>query len=249
LLFTAALGAAEPNLLKNPGFEEAASGADPVPDWATSPDSAGKAVLTEKETHAGLHAVAIPANTAVEQKTAMLEPGAYVARCWVKSESGQRITFLLQDTDRPWAAYNCAEIQATPAQWTRLETFCALDRSGALTLTLGGMSKDFRDYHGTAGEMKTPIIADDFELFRYEPKLPPGQVALAAWDSKNEPPAEFGWPLRDQWSPVDSPAQPFRGTPVVEGREGWSSTRRNQADSSADASSFRHRPCHRPNAL
>ena len=49
-------------------------------------------------------------------------------------------------------------------EWVQLQVFCALDRDGAMSLTVGGMSKEFRLYHGTAGEMSLPIVADDFEL-------------------------------------------------------------------------------------
>ncbi len=39
MLFTNPVSAAEQNLLKNPGFEDAASGADTLPNWATSAES------------------------------------------------------------------------------------------------------------------------------------------------------------------------------------------------------------------
>ena len=90
--------------------------------------------------------------------------------------------------------------------------------TASLTLTLGGMSKEFRLYHGVGGEMGAPIIADDFELIRYEPKPPAGLAPLAVWDAKKELAAVFDWSAKDQWSPVESPAHTFAGTPVIQGR-------------------------------
>ena len=46
------------------------------PNWATRADSVGKAVLTDKEAHAGRHAVAIPAHTSVEQKVGSVHAGS-----------------------------------------------------------------------------------------------------------------------------------------------------------------------------
>jgi hypothetical protein len=208
-------GAGEGNLLKNPGFEETAPAPDSPPNWVTTTDSAGKATLTDKAAHAGRNALAIPAHSSVEQKLDSATAGAYLARCWVKSESVQPVTFLLQDSDRPWAGYALAEIKVPRGRWTQLETFCALDRNGSLTLTLGGMSKEFNLYHGTAAEMGSPIIADDFELIRCEPK---SSAQLAVWDAKKELGALLDWSAKDQWLPVDGPAHVFAGTPVVQGR-------------------------------
>jgi len=218
LLLTSPGAASAQNLLKNPGFEDAASRADTPPGWATCADSVGKAVLTDKGAHTGGHAVAIPANSSVEQKIESASPGAYVARCWVKSEAEQPVTLLLQDPDRPWAAYTCAEIKVPRDQWVQIEAFCALDRNGSLTLTLGGTSKEFRFYHGVSGEMGAPIIADDVELIRYEPKPPAGLAPLAVWDAKKELPPVFDWSAREQWSQVEGPTHNFAGTPVIQGR-------------------------------
>src|ERR1017187_3217267 len=79
------------------------------------------------------------------------------------------------------------------------------------------MSKEFRFYHGVAGEMGAPIIADDFELIRYEPKPPAGPAPLAVWDAKQELPPMFDWSAKDQWSRVESPTHTFAGTPVILG--------------------------------
>ncbi len=168
----------EQNLLKNPGFEEMAKAWTPPPNWITTTDSLGKAKVTDGEAHGGRHAIAIPANAAVEQTIGPVLPGAYLARCWVKSESEQPVTFLLQNPDRPWAAYTCAEIKVPRGKWVQIEAFCPVDRSGPLTLTVGGMSREFRFYHGVAGEMAAPIIADDFELIRYQPN-PSGWAGAA----------------------------------------------------------------------
>jgi hypothetical protein len=218
LLFTGPGAAAEQNLLKNPGFEEAASEAEAPPSWATRADSMGKAVVTDKGAHSGLHGIAIPAHSSVEQKIDSAAPGAYLARCWVKSESEQPVTLLLQDASRPWAVYTCVETKVPRGEWVQIEAFCALDRNGSLTLTLGGMSEEFRFYHGVAGEMGAPIIADDFELIRYEPKPPAGLAPLAVWDAKKELPPMFDWSAKDQWDLVESPTHTFDGTPVLQGR-------------------------------
>jgi len=217
LVLAYAGAAAEQNLLKNPGFEDAAPDTDTLPNWATRPDSMGKATLTDKASHAGRHGVAIPANSSVEQKIDSAAPGGYLARCWVKSESEQPVTLLLQDSDRPWAAYTCVETKVPRDQWVQIEAFCDLDRQGSLTLTLGGMSEEFRPYHGVAGKMGAPIIADDFELIRYEPKPPAGLSPLAVWDAKKELPAMFDWSAKDQWSRVEGPTHTFDGTPVLQG--------------------------------
>jgi hypothetical protein len=170
LLLASFAAVAQQNLLKNPGFEDPVSGGDTIPNWTASADSLGKATLSDQGTHAGQRSVDIPAHSSMEQKIDPAVAGAYVARCWVKSGTAQTVTLLLQDTNRPWAAYNCTEIKVPADQWVQAEAFCALDRSGSLTLTVGGMSKDFRFYHGVSGGMTAPILADDFELIRYEPK-------------------------------------------------------------------------------
>ncbi|MGO8675716.1 MAG: hypothetical protein ACLQVX_07575 [Limisphaerales bacterium] len=215
-LATAPCGAAaEQNLLKNPGFEETAPGIDTPPGWVTTADSAGKAGLTDKETHGGRNAIAIPAQSAVEQKLDSAVAGAYLARCWVKSQSEQPVSFLLQDSDKPWTGYAISEIKVPRDKWVRLESFCVLDQSGSLTLRLGGMSKEFNLYHGTSGEMGSPIVADDFELIRREPG---SSAEPVVWDAKMELGAVFDWSARDQWSRVDSPGTGFAGTPVIQGR-------------------------------
>ena len=131
LLFPTRCAAAEQNLLKNPGFEIVPPGMDNPPNWATRADSVGRAVLTDKDVHAGRYGIAIPAHTSVEQKVESVAAGAYLARCWIKSESEQPVTFLLQDSDRPWAAYTCSEIKVPRDQWVQIEAFCAMDRSSS----------------------------------------------------------------------------------------------------------------------
>ena len=216
-LLTTRSTAAEQNFLKNPGFEETAPGRDNPPSWTTTTDSAGKATVTDKEAHAGRYAIAIPAQTSVEQKVGSLQPGAYLARCWVKSESEQPVTFLLRDPDRPWAAYTCAEIKVPRDQWTQIEACCALDLTGSLTLALGGMSQESRPYYGVGGEMGSSIIADDFELIRYQPKPPAGLGPIAVWDVKKELGATLDWSAKEQWPLVETQAYTFAGTPVIQG--------------------------------
>lgn len=219
LLFSAWLalpgfaGALEANLLNNPGFEEGGPQPEGAASWVTAADSADKARLTEQEPHSGRRAIAIPANTALEQRVESLPPGAYLARCWIKSEAEQYVTFLVRNPERPWAAYTCAEIRVPQGKWTQIETFCPLDQAGPLTVTLGGMSKDFHLYHGTAQNMDAPIVADDFELVRSQ-ATPPGGVAV--WDAPTNQAADFEWPAREGWSRMTAASRPFMGTALIQ---------------------------------
>ena len=219
LLFAfAALPAhAAANLLKNPGFEEAEPGADIPANWVSQSEAAKRVAVTDREAHSGRQCVAIPAHSAVEQRVERLEAGAYLARCWVRSQAEQPVTLLLQEPDRPWAAYTCAEVTVPRDRWVQLEAFCSLDRPGTLILTLGGTSTDFRFYHGTPGEMAAPILADDCELVRYQPDTPP---ALAVWDAK-EPLA------KETWSPVEGQSHTFAGTLVFRARQVAGAVRRD----------------------
>jgi len=210
---TAGVSAAQ-NLIKNAGFEELGSGTDNTANWTTRTDSAGKISLGEGEAHAGRHAIEIPANTSVEQRVDSLPAGAYVAKCWIKSKAAQAVTVLLQDPDRPWAAYSCSETKVAAGQWVQLEAFCNLDLNGSLSLTLGGMSKEFRLYHGTAGEMTSPIVADDFELTHYEPAAHEPLV----WDTQQELGLAFDWSGKDKLAQVENPSHDFTGTAVIEAR-------------------------------
>ena len=218
LLFGFERASAGENLLKNPGFEEVGPEGAIPPNWTTRADSAGKISLTNSAAHAGQYGLSIPANTAAEQTIPSLQPGAYVARCWVKSPAAQPLTFLLQDPARPWAAYTCAETKVAQGQWVQLETFCDLDRAGPLTLTLGGMSKEFRLYHGTAGVMDSAIVADDFELVRFEPTTPE-LAQLKIWDTKLDAGPALDLSAQDPPSRVEDPAHAFVGTPVVQARQ------------------------------
>src|SRR5581483_5683869 len=209
--------AAQENLLKNPGLEEATGDVGRIPGWTTQPDSTGK-VTVGVVAHSGAHGLAVPANTAVEQTVAEVPAGAYLARCWVKSEAEQPVTVLLQDPERPWSAYSCAETKVPGGRWVQLEAFCALDRPGNLSLTVGGMSKEFRLYHGTAGELTSPIAADDFELVHYEPKTRDEPAKVSVWDTKVELSSSSNWSGAGQGSVVENEGQSFEGTPFVQGR-------------------------------
>ncbi len=200
---------AAPNLLQNPGFEEPAGNTGTAPRWSTAVGGSGQPQVTNQGPHGGRQALTIPAYTAVEQKVEAAKTGAYVARAWVKCEAGQSITFLVQDSNQPWVGYTCAEIKVPANQWTQVETFCALDRDGSLTVTLGGVSKDFRDYHGVSATMRTPIIVDDLELFRYEPNAGP----VTVWEAKE---GTSDWSKRSQWSQVQTPANSLAGTAVIQ---------------------------------
>ncbi len=161
---------AAPNLLQNPGFEDPADSAGSPPHWTSAAGRAGKPQMTDQGPHSGRQALSLPAHTAVEQTVASAKAGAYVARAWVRSEVEQTIALLVQDTNQPWVGYACAEIKVPNNQWAQVETFCALDRDGSLTFTLGELSADFRQYHGVSAQTRNSILVDDVELFRYEPK-------------------------------------------------------------------------------
>jgi hypothetical protein len=206
---------AQDNLLQNPGFEERAQDQGAPPHWQSQGQGTGPIRVTDKEAHEGRQCVFIPAHGAIEQRIQNAQPGAYVLRCWVKSQADQPVTILLQDPGRPWAAYTCSEMQAPKDQWTRLEAFCVLDQTGTLSLTLGGMSEEFRLYHGVAGEMNAPILADACELIRYTPPAPP---PLAIWDAREELAAAPDWSAKAGWSQVVGQRHSFRGTPVFQAR-------------------------------
>ncbi len=202
--------------MKNPGFEDAPPNQDTSPIWITVGDGPQAVRITDKEAHGGRQSLALPAQSAVGQKIKNLRAGAYMARCWVKSEAEQRVTFLLEDTDRPWSAYNYAEIKVPKGRWEQIEVYCALNQDGSLTLTLGGMSAEFRAYHGTEQAMKAPILADDFELIRCQPRTP---LQLVVWDVDKNPGGELDWVAKGQWPAAQDQAHAFLGTPVFQSRQ------------------------------
>ena len=204
------------NLLKNPSFEEAGFDRDSPANWVSRSEGAKGGAVADGNPHTGKQCIAIPAYTSVEQRVERLEAGAYIARCWVKSQTEQLVTLMLQEPDRPWAAYTCAEVQVPSNRWIQIEAFCSLDQKGTLIFTLGGTSKDFRFYHGTAGDMRGPILADDCELVRYEPKSPP---LLAVWDATRELGGTIDWLAKGQWSPVEGQSHAFAGTPIFQSRQ------------------------------
>jgi hypothetical protein len=158
------------NLLQNPGFEDPADSSGGSPRWLTVTTSGAKPQVAAQGPHSGRQALSLPAHTAIEQPVGSAKAGAYVARAWVKSEVEQSIALLVQDTNQPWVGYACSEIKVPNNQWVQVETFCALDRDGSLTFTLGELSSDFRLYHGVSAQTRYPILVDDLELFRYEPR-------------------------------------------------------------------------------
>jgi hypothetical protein len=199
---------ADGNLLLNPGFEEG------IASWETRADAPAKASIDSQEAHAGQKSLLIPAHCAVEQGIQNARSGAYLARCWVKSESAQPVSFILQDTNRPWAVYAYADFQLPKGQWTQIEVACALDRDGSLTATLGGLSPEYCIYHGTKESLGSAILADDFELVRCETKTP-SRVEL--WDSKTDLSA-LVWSGKDRCLPVESQSPKFEGSPVFKNR-------------------------------
>jgi hypothetical protein len=160
----------------------------------------------------------------VKQQVKITKPGAYVARGWVKSEAEQRVTCILENPDRPWAVYTYADIPLPQGQWVPIEIACAVDREGSLTLTLGGMSPEFCLYHGTKEEMSSPILVDDLELTRYEPKTPP---RLSVWDTKQDLGGSPDWAAKNNWSAVEGQSHTFAGTPIVQGRHLVGSVRKS----------------------
>ena len=203
---------AAPNLLQNAGFEEPADSTGTPPHWTLLAGRSGKPQITDQGFHGGRQAVAIPAHMAVEQTVASAKAGAYVARAWVKSEVEQTIALLVQDTNQPWVGYACAEIKVPNNQWVQVETFCALDRDGSLTFTLGELSADFRQYHGVSAQTRASILVDDVELFRYEPE--PAPVGSAFWDMKSGP---QDWFQHGQLQ-IKSSSNSFAGTIVIGSR-------------------------------
>jgi len=208
----ALIASAEPNLLQNAGFEEPADNAGSPPQWSTATGSSGKPQLTGQASHGGRQALNIPAHTAVEQKLASAKAGAYVARAWVKSEAEQPVTLLVQDAEQPWVGYTCAEIKVPSKQWVQVEAFCALDRDGSLTFTLGDPSRDFHLYHGVNGQMRSPIVVDDLELFRYTPKFAAASP-VSVWEVKQ---GAVDWAKRSQWSQVEGSNHSVAGDCVVQ---------------------------------
>lgn len=199
------------NLLSNPGFEKASL--DP---WTMCETESAVANVSAKEAHEGKQSLLIPAGSAIKQTVGDVKAGAYLARCWVKSEEEQSVTFFLYDTNRPWAAYTCAEFKVPKAQWTQLEVFCPFDMAGRATLMLGGFSKEFRSYHGTEQELKFPILADEFELVRCEKTI----GAVSVWSAAKAPATFDDWNLKSQWPPATAA---ISQTPVFQCRQlaGW----------------------------
>ncbi|MEO8428890.1 MAG: hypothetical protein ABI651_17480, partial [Verrucomicrobiota bacterium] len=214
---------AQANLLKNPGFEETSGGETPT-GWAITSDSLEKPALSENSAHAGRRCLAIPAHSSIEQHVDHVKSGRYLARCWIKSEAEQRVTMILSDPARPWAAYNCAETLVPKGEWTPVEVFCTLDKEGGLTLTVGGFSQEFHAYHGPESEMRSPILVDDCELLRYEPKT---TGALTIWDSKSGSDGTLNLPVEGQPMGGDNVASEFAQTPVFQARHLWGTLRKS----------------------
>ena len=193
------------NLLRNAGFEEPADNAGNPPHWSTMAGNGGKLQFAEQACHCGQRSLIIPAHTAVEQTTESVKASGYLARAWVRSDSAQTISLLVQDTNQPWAGYACAEIKVPANEWVQIETFCSLEKDGRLTFTLGELSNDFRSYHGVGAQTRAAITVDELELVRCEPSV--GQ--LTAWKVKRGIADWFkhqavDWSKRSKWSPVEN---------------------------------------------
>jgi hypothetical protein len=213
ILLSPGKASGQQNLIQNPGFEESSGGGDILSGWSMTPDSEGKAQSTRKEVHAGNAAIEVPANSSIEQRTKALPVGAYVCRCWAKSPIAQTVTLLIRNPEQPWLAYSCAEIKLPAKEWVKVEGFCAVNAQGPLSIAFGGVSKEFHQYHGTGQDMTAPIMVDDFELMRYEPKND-GRVSV--WEADKASGLEAVLAARDRWSSITTPTHHFSGLPILQ---------------------------------
>lgn len=198
-----------PNLIQNPGFEEGATGASPA-GWSAASDSQKPPRPDETGSHSGRRSLALEPHSSVEQTTGPLRPGAYLARFWAKSSADQTITCVLSDRERPWSGYSLTEAKVPHDQWIRLEAFCSVNQPGRLTLQLGGMSQEFRAYHGPQSEMKASILIDDVELVQWE-SAPDAPVSFWDGDPTGEP---LAMAAPQKTIPISKLAQ-FRAGPLL----------------------------------
>lgn len=181
--------------------------------------TSGKLQFLEEACHCGQRSLIIPAHAAVEQTVPSLKAGAYVARAWVRSETAQTISLLVQDTNQPWAGYTCAEFKVPAGQWMQVETFCSLEKDGSLTVTLGELSGDFRSYHGVDAKTKDSVTVDDVELLRSEAVNGP----LRAWEIKRGFKGWFkrtavDWSNRNKWRQIETSAKASPNVCVIQSR-------------------------------
>ena len=186
--------AAETNLLQNAGFEESADASGGISRWTLPVGVSAKPQLTDQTPHDGKQALILPAHGAVEQNIASAKAGAYVARAWVKSQTDQTLSLLVQDPNQAYLGFTLAEVRVPANQWTKIETFCSLQKDGTLTYTLGELSGDFRNYHGVSAMTRNPIEVDDLELIRFEAKTP---TPVSASKEKVQTDRLIGKPLAD----------------------------------------------------
>jgi hypothetical protein len=206
---------AEQNLLKNPGFEEGPDGGAPT-GWVEWTASGGGGAASTKEAHGGSRSLSLPAHAGMAQEVVSAKAGAYLARCWVKSEADQPVTLFVADRDRPWVSYTYAEIKVPQGRWVPIETFCAVDQDATLTFAVGGVTEESRKYHGTGGDLKAPVLIDDCELVRYQ-ATSAGPVAI--WDSGKALTGSLDWTARSSWIPVTDATHSFAGTPIFQDRQ------------------------------
>lgn len=186
--------AAETNLLQNAGFEESADASGGISRWTLPVGVNAKPQITDQTPHDGKQALILPAHGAVEQNIASAKAGAYVARAWVKSQTDQTLSLLVQDPNQAYLGFTLAEVRVPANQWTKIETFCSLQKDGTLTYTLGELSGDFRNYHGVSAMTRNPIEVDDLELIRFEGKTP---TPVSASKEKVQTDRLIGKPLAD----------------------------------------------------
>lgn len=204
------------NLLTNAGFEEVATLDGNVPGWSVRGDNQGRPGLRDGAGHSGHFGLYLTGNTSVEQRVTGVASGAYVARCWVKSEADQSISLVLQDPDQPAVAFAYTDLKVPKDRWISLEAFCPLDRPGTFNLVIGGMSSEYRKYHGGTSEMKAPVIVDDCELTRYQATDTPTPTV---WDAGKNLNSNLDWTQTAAWSVIEEPARVFAGRPVFRDRQ------------------------------
>jgi hypothetical protein len=202
-------------LLKNPGFEEPPGAGGGPANWNGIGNGVTQIAVTDKEAHEGRRCISVPAATAVEQRVDGAESGAYRFQAWVKSDADQPVTIVLQDPDRPWEAYSCTEVSVPKNQWTQVQAFCVLDKNGSLAAMVGGMTDEFRLYHGLSGKMGAQILLDGCELTRFEAVA---KSDVEVWDAKKELSGVADLSVKGEWDQVRNASFAFKGSPVFQAR-------------------------------
>ena len=96
-------------------------------------------------------------------------------------------------------------------EWTMIEGYCSLEKDGSLTVTLGELSGDFRNYHGVGTQMRSAIVVDDMELVRCQAD----SGSLNAWTVKR---GDVKWAERSKWPQVETLASSSSKACVIQSR-------------------------------